>query len=220
MLVGDLVQSLAERLKLLRESKGLSLRKLAEKVNIHFSTLGSYEQGRRNPDIETLKMLAEFYNVSVDYLLGLVDDPQGHLKGEVELPKMDKQQKMVPLLGKVSAGQGVPAEEDIIGYISLEPGEQADFALKVKGHSMHPLLYDGDIVFVRKQPIARNGQIAVVRINGEEAVIKKFFRLRDGVKLESENPEYKPIFIKKDKWDAECEVIGVVVSFKRKFPNL
>lgn len=77
MLVGDLVQSLAERLKFLRESKGLSLRKLAEKVNIHFSTLGSYEQGRRNPDIETLKMLAEFYNVSVDYLLGLVDDPRG-----------------------------------------------------------------------------------------------------------------------------------------------
>ena len=220
MLVGDLMQSLAERLKFLRESKGLSLRKLAEHINVHFSTLGSYERGRRNPDLETLKMLAEFYNVSIDYLLGLVDDPQGHLKGEVELPRFDKPQKTVPLLGKVSAGQGIPAEEDIIGFIPLEPGENADFALKVKGHSMHPLLQDGDIVFVRKQPVARNGQLAVVRINGDEGVIKKFYKDRSGVTLRSENPEYPPIYIKKDKWDNECEIIGVVVSYKRKFPNL
>jgi len=214
------METLGERLKKARKTAGLSQNQIAKQLGVARTTVTMWENDANTPDSLTLAKLARTYNVSVDYLLGLVDNPQGHLKGEVELPRMDKPQKVVPLLGKVSAGQGVPAEEDIIGYISLEPGEQADFALKVKGHSMHPLLYDGDIVFVRKQPIARNGQIAVVRINGEEAVIKKFFRLRDGVKLESENPEYKPIFIKKDKWDAECEVIGVVVSFKRKFPNL
>ena len=215
-----MVVDFATRLRDVREAKGMTREELANKANISLSALYFYEKGEKNPSGQVVAALAKVLEVSADYLLGLVDDPQGHLKGEVELPRFDKPQKTVPLLGKVSAGQGIPAEEDIIGFIPLEPGENADFALKVKGHSMHPLLQDGDIVFVRKQPVARNGQLAVVRINGDEGVIKKFYKDRSGVTLRSENPEYPPIYIKKDKWDNECEIIGVVVSYKRKFPNL
>ena len=214
------MDTLGERLRKARNAVGLSQNEIAKQLKVARTTVTMWENNANIPDPLTLAKLAQIYKVTSDYLLGLVDDPQGHLKGEVELPKIDKPQKTVPLLGKVSAGQGIPAEEDIIGFIPLEPGENADFALKVKGHSMHPLLQDGDIVFVRKQPVARNGQLAVVRINGDEGVIKKFYKDRSGVTLRSENPEYPPIYIKKDKWDNECEIIGVVVSYKRKFPNL
>lgn len=67
---GDKIQmevfmiSLAYRLKIVREAKKLSLRALAKELNIHFSTLGSYEQGRRKPDVDTLKTLAEYFGVS------------------------------------------------------------------------------------------------------------------------------------------------------------
>ncbi|WP_103135161.1 LexA family transcriptional regulator [Mesotoga sp. B105.6.4] len=85
--------------------------------------------------------------------------------------------------------------------------------------SMFRKLLDGDVVFVRKQPVARNGQILVVRISGQEGVTKYFQKRSDMIFLTSENPDYKPIRIDKDRWDAECAIIGVVVGLKRKFSD-
>jgi SOS-response transcriptional repressor LexA len=61
--------------------------------------------------------------------------------------------------------------------------------------------------------------MAIVRINGSDGVIKYFFKRDDGVVLKSENPESKPQFIPAMKWDQECAVIGVVVSYKRNMPE-
>lgn len=207
--------SLADRLKTVREAKKLSLRALAKELNIHFSTLGSYEQGRRKPDVDTLRTIAEYFSVSTDYLLGVVDDPKIKLGGEVSLKLPSRPRKAIPLLGRVSAGNGVPAEDDVIGEVIVDENEAVDFALIVQGYSMYPKFVENDIVFVRKQPSVRNGQIAVVRINGGEGVIKYFYKENDGVILRSENPEYKPQFISGERWNRECAVIGVVVSFKR-----
>lgn len=209
------MESLADRLRIVREEKGLSLRALAKELNIHFSTLGSYEQGRRKPDVDTLRTIAEYFSVSTDYLLGVVDDPKIKLGGEVSLKLPSRPRKAIPLLGRVSAGNGVPAEDDVIGEVIVDENEAVDFALIVQGYSMYPKFVENDIVFVRKQPSVRNGQIAVVRINGGEGVIKYFYKENDGVILRSENPEYKPQFISGERWNRECAVIGVVVSFKR-----
>jgi len=92
------MESLADRLRIVREEKGLSLRALAKELNIHFSTLGSYEQGRRKPDVDTLKTLAEYFGVSTDYLLGVVDDPKVMLKGEVVMRLPSGSRKAIPLL--------------------------------------------------------------------------------------------------------------------------
>lgn len=207
--------SLADRLRIVREAKKLSLRALAKELNIHFSTLGSYEQGRRKPDVDTLRTIAEYFSVSTDYLLGVVDDPKVKLGGEVSLKLPSRPRKAIPLLGRVSAGNGVPADDDVIGEVIVDENEAVDFALIVQGYSMYPKFVENDIVFVRKQPSVRNGQIAVVRINGGEGVIKYFYKENDGVILRSENPEYKPQFISGERWNRECAVIGVVVSFKR-----
>ena len=65
----------AKRLKKLREEKGLSQRELAKQVNIAHSTLGMYEIGEREPDFKITSRLASYLNTSVDYLVGLTDDP-------------------------------------------------------------------------------------------------------------------------------------------------
>jgi repressor LexA len=90
--------------------------------------------------------------------------------------------------------------------------EQADFSLKVQGFSMFPLLQDSDIVFVRKQNTVEDGQLVVVRINNNEAVIKRFYRKNDEVILKSENPEHETIRIKSE----NCEVIGVINGSRTK----
>lgn len=64
---------LGDRLKELRKSRHLTQREVAERLGIGVSTLGMYEVGKREPDLDTLKALARFYNVTVDYLLGNED---------------------------------------------------------------------------------------------------------------------------------------------------
>ncbi|QEK11653.1 helix-turn-helix transcriptional regulator [Crassaminicella thermophila] len=63
------------RLKHLRSKKKITQQELAELLNVSPSTIGMYEQGRRDPDTNTIKFLANYFNVSTDYLLGIVDDP-------------------------------------------------------------------------------------------------------------------------------------------------
>jgi len=65
--------------------------------------------------------------------------------------------------------------------------------------------------------IAGEGQMVVVRIDGQEGVIKYFQKSSDMVLLTSDNPEYKAIKTDKDRWDAQCGIIGVVIGLKRKF---
>ncbi|MFD2658554.1 helix-turn-helix domain-containing protein [Gracilibacillus thailandensis] len=66
---------LSERLKQLRNSKGLFQKEVADKLGIKQNTLSGYENGTRSPDNELLKDIADFYNVTLDYLLGRSDDP-------------------------------------------------------------------------------------------------------------------------------------------------
>ena len=66
-----------DMLKYYREQRGLSQREPAKMVGVAASTIGMYEAGRREPDFETEEALADFFNVSTDYLLGRTDSPNG-----------------------------------------------------------------------------------------------------------------------------------------------
>ncbi|HDP78669.1 MAG TPA: hypothetical protein ENN47_10915 [Mesotoga infera] len=139
-----------------------------------------HESGKRRaaPRSDQVAKLATVLGVTADYLLGLDNILNAILTGEVPNSSL-KPQKEIPILGKVAAGTGVPAEEDIVGYVSVDQADLADFSLTVTGFSMFPKLLDGDVVFVRKQPIARNGQ---------EGIITHFHKRSDIVILTSENP--------------------------------
>ena len=105
----------------------------------------------------------------------------------------------LPLVGKVAAGNPILAQENISEYLpvssSLFGAKKADFALKVKGDSMTgDHILDGDIIIARSQNTADNGDI-VVAIIGDEAVVKKIYRVKDKVELRSSNPAYLPIEI-------------------------
>ncbi len=119
----------------------------------------------------------------------------------------------VPLLGRVAAGAPILAEENIEGYISL-PQDIArqganQFCLKVRGNSMiNAGILDGDTVLVRQQNYAENGEIIVAML-GDEATVKRFYRLKDKVKLQPENPSYEPIFSR------DAVILGKVVAVFR-----
>lgn len=120
---------------------------------------------------------------------------------------------MVPLVGKVTAGEPILAVENIEDYVPLPPELTAEgntFVLTVRGDSMIGAgILDGDRVVVRQQESADNGDI-VVALMGEEATVKRFFKEQDGVRLQPENPAMAPIRTK------DVKILGKVIGLYRR----
>jgi repressor LexA len=118
----------------------------------------------------------------------------------------------LPLVGQVAAGQPIVAEENIEEYIqtpSFAGGEDGEFLLRVRGESMVDAgIIEGDLVVVRSQDQARDGDI-VVALVGEEATVKRFFQESDHVRLQPENASMQPIRSR------DVRVLGKVVGLMR-----
>jgi repressor LexA len=120
----------------------------------------------------------------------------------------------LPILGKVAAGEPLTAVENIEGYFSVPAefiGRGRHFILKVKGDSMIDAgILDGDMVIVRSQPVANNGEIVVALLDGE-ATVKRFYRNDEYVELRPENTALQPIISR------NVSLAGVVEGLIRKF---
>ena len=120
----------------------------------------------------------------------------------------------VPLLGRVTAGSPVLAVENVEETYALPHdllSSDEDFMLRVQGESMIGAgIYDGDLVVVKPQEAARNGEIVVVMVGDEEATVKRFFREGNHVRLQPENPVMEPIVTR------DVRILGKVVGLYRR----
>ena len=203
------------RLKELREQAGYSQYSFADKFGVAQSTVGSWEAGKREPNFDTMQRLADFFGVSVDYLLGRETTPGG--PPEPSVPGS----KWIPVLGKVAAGTPIEAIEDILDYEEIDAQTAASgdyFALQIKGQSMEPKISDGDVVIVRQQSDCDSGDIAVVLVNGDEATVKRIKKEPAGIMLIPNNPAYEPKFYSNDDIESlPVAIIGKVVELRAKF---
>ena len=125
----------------------------------------------------------------------------------------------IPILGHISAGLPLYAEQHIEGYTYTDLNSGGEyFALRVKGDSMNAVrIFENDILIIRRQPTVENGEIAVVRVGDENATVKRFYNNGDTVTLmpQSNNPEHLPqIYSLKD---TKIEVLGKVVRNQIEF---
>jgi len=126
----------------------------------------------------------------------------GHRRQERLAPEaVESGQTKLPLLGQIAAGAPLLAEENVEDEIAVpEPlGRGADFLLRVRGDSMIDAgILDGDVLVVRKQPDARNGEIVVALVGDDEsateATVKTFYRERNRIRLQPENDALEPIY--------------------------
>ena len=202
------------RLKQLRKEKNINQRELAKYLKVAPSTISMYENGQREPNFEVLEVLADFFNVDMNYLLGktdkttklIIDKPQG-LK--------------IPVLGTVAAGIPISAVEDILDYEEVPQSWENQgefFALRIKGDSMKPDINNGDTVIVRQQSTANNGDVVIALVNGDDATCKKFEKLDNGIMLISNNSEYSPMYFSNEEVVTKpVVIIGRVVELRRKF---
>ena len=166
-----------------------------------------YERGEREPDFDTLERISAFFCVNMNYLLGKEETaPSG---------------KKIPVLGKVAAGIPITAVENILDYeeISSDMAATGEYvALQIKGQSMEPRMYEGDIVIVRVQDTVEQGEIAVVMVDGGEATVKKVQFLKDGIMLRPFNTAFDPIFYScADMENLPVRIFGKVVECRQKY---
>lgn len=197
------------RLRELREIRNQSQEEVATAIGISRPSYTNYELGHRKPRMENLTMLASYFGVSIDYLLGFdrVQDPSNSTI-------------RIPVLGEVPAGQPIEAFEQVEEYLDLYPsfakyGEL--FGLRVKGHSMEPDIHNGDIVIVVKQDFIDSGDVAVVRVNDTEVTVKKVKKLQDGIVLMPKNPAYEPAYFSNEQVKIlPITIIGKVLEIRRR----
>ncbi len=133
------------------------------------------------------------------------------LRDEREVPA--KKVVPVPVVGRVTAGEPILAQQNIEDYLPL-PADLAGggecFLLHVRGDSMIGAgIYDGDLLLVRRQPTARNGDIVVARLE-DEATVKRFYREADRIRLQPENPALEPLYVR------DVVIEGVAVALIRR----
>ena len=199
-----------DKLREIRKRCGLTMKELGEILNVAESTISLYETGKREPDNETLKRIADYFQVSVDYLIGRKYNEQYSSNGFVR----------VPVIGTIRAGIPNTAIEDILDYedITEEMARHGKhFGLKIKGNSMSPNLLENDVVIFRECEDADSGDVCAVLVNGDEATVKKIKKTEQGLFLIPYNTaEYEPVFFSHEEIIKKpVRIIGKAVEIRR-----
>ena len=128
--------------------------------------------------------------------------------------------RRIPVLGRVAAGIPIDAIEDILDWEEIS-GEIAlsgnYFGLKIKGDSMEPSICNDDVVIVRQQDDAEDGDIVIALVNGNDSVCKRLKKYKDGIALISKNPSYDPMYFTSAEIDeTPVRIIGKVIELRRR----
>ena len=197
-------------LKSLRENQGLTQLQVGKIVNKGESTVRMWELRKSEPDHETMLLLANYFGVSVDYLLGREENSPATQQG-----------KWINVFGHIAAGIPIEAIEDIVDQeqITDDMAAHGEFiALRVKGDSMEPKISDGDTVIIRIQDTVENGEIAAVYVNGNDVTLKRVRKEDNGLWLIGTNPAFTPIFFsKKECAELPVRILGKMVELRAKF---
>ena len=196
-------------LKKLREQHGFNMKEIAIELGIPYTTYVGYEKGEREPNSDVLVKIANYYNTSVDFILGVTTTQDiFSIANIIPIPKM----KNVPLLGTIACGEPILAEENIENYVTVDAKANVDFALKCKGNSMiNARIFDGDIVYIHSQPDVENGEIAAVLI-GNEATLKKVHKYPNKLVLSPCNPMYDDLVYTEEQLN-DIRILGKAVIF-------
>jgi repressor LexA len=198
--------SVGLKIKTLRKEHKLTQEGLAKKLGVAATAVSAWERDANKPLMDKIMIMSEMFNVPFTHFFDVEE-------------YNDSEEVLLPLYGKVACGEGLVVFETPTEYIStpedwLKSGEY--FYVRASGDSMTGArIYDGDILFMRKQEEVENGQIAAVCID-DEIVLKRVFKNYGDLILQSENKNYPPRIYNPNR-DRNIRIIGklekLIVNF-------
>lgn len=198
-------------LKTRRLDLHMTMKDLADKVGVSEGTISRWESGKiSDMKRDKIMSLAKALDISPSVIMGWEDyqtmpHPDLHPIGKTHLPLFDG----------IAAGQPRLIPDGIEVYVEVTTEIRADFVLKVHGDSMiGARIHDGDLVFIRQQPIVENGEIAAVAI-GDEATLKRVFWYANKtlLVLRAENSEYKDLEFSGEDLES-IKILGKAIAFQ------
>lgn len=223
---------LLERINELCYEKGISRRQMEREAGLGIGSTSKWKGGFR-PNQTSMKKLSEYFDVSIAYLQGESEfrsEQEAIIQGwnrTIDVDALNDESKkyekgqLIPVLGKVIAGIPIEAVEDILDWeeISVRLARTGEFfGLKIQGDSMSPRFLEGDVVIVRQQEDADSGDIVIAKVNGEDACCKRLIKNREGITLQSLNPNYEPMYFSNEEiFEKPVTIIGKVVELRGKY---
>lgn len=184
-----------QQLKKAMEIRNITQAELCKRTGIPKSAMSQYISGAFRPKQTRTYLIAEALHVNIAWLMGADDIPMDSEDNTIIALPSDNI-FMRPLYESVAAGFGAPAVNQIISYIPTYINNVSEkdkyIWVRVEGDSMFPKIENGDKILIRLQDSVDSGQIGVVLIDGEEAVVKKINYGDNWIELESFNPYYPP----------------------------
>lgn len=182
-----------ERYAKILAEKGLTSYQVSKATGVSQAVLSSWKVKRSKPKFNSLKKIADYLGVSIDYLMGESD--------KIEKPEKKEHVVQIPLYSQICCGNGGFVDDDIIDYISLpdtilNPHKEY-FAQYAKGDSMDDAnIHNGDLLIFEKTNILNNGEIGCFCVDNNEAMCKKFYKTDSGIiMLQPANDKYDPIAV-------------------------
>lgn len=190
------MSTIGSRIRNRREELGLSQDELGKRLGYKSrSSINKIELDQRSLTQSKIKAIADALETTPSYIMGW-NEPDVKLD-EKDLKFFDNlfpiETKKFPLLGNIACGKPIFADEQFEAYVEAGANIKADFCLRAKGDSMiGARIYDGDIVFIHKQEMVDDGEIAAVLID-DEATLKRVYYDQENnvIQLFAENPQYK-----------------------------
>lgn len=210
-----------EKIKDLRKRLGMSQVELAKKIGVSKQTLYKYENDIiTNVPSDKIELLSNALQTTPAYLMGWNDN----IDWAYEIEKSIKSTPLkvvktcrIPVLGSAPCGKPNLTFEDTgyMEYVDFSHGSNKNdyYALKARGDSMAPKIEDGDIMIVHYQQEVENGQVAIVRVNGDEATCKIIRKYKHGLELIPINMNYERVFYTSEEVETlPVEIIGRVIE--------
>lgn len=201
------------RLKELRKSRGLTQTDVAKYIGISQNNYSYWENGKVKIDTGSMQKLADFFGVTVDYVLG--NDAIPSYKNTYPLTPYIR----LPIFGEIHAGTPINTNQGETGEwdsADVKYGDGKHFMLRISGDSMTPTIPDGSIAIIRQQDYAEKGQVVAFALNGDYATLKRFYPQPNGnILLRGDNPEAESYVVTPEQLkNGEAHIIGVVRSYK------
>lgn len=191
-------------------NSGKQQKEVASALGFNQKTFNGWCKALSMPTMGKVQAIADYFGIMKSDLL---DEPAVSDKAVSAV--------RIPVLGRVAAGIPLDAIEEIIDFEEIPQALASDgeyFGLRIKGDSMEPKISDGDVVIVRKQDDADDGDLVIALVNGNEGCCKRLRKYDGSIALMSTNPAYEPMYFSGSEVDSvPVRIIGKVKELRAKF---
>lgn len=218
--------TLGEIVKAYRYKNGLSMDAFSTKTNLSKGYISMLEKNKNpkngkpiTPSLDTIKAVANAISMEINDLLAMLDDNQKFIVNGIDPFQFDNIKSIstqkIPFIGDIACGNPIVANEEFESYIEAGTDIKADYCLKCKGDSMiNARIYDGDIVFIKKQDVVNNGEISAIIID-DEVTLKRvyYYKEKSLLILKPENPVYEDMIFTGEEL-SQIRILGKAVAFQ------